>query len=375
MVIRGNPQLAKADLLSCVRSASMTLSAEALTIFEETERFAYENNTDVHVWSYLAIVMGTNQQLRSVLARKGCDSRIATALLVEQARGGPQSGMDKYEFLDQQPYSHEWNRSGDSRSSVIDGAINACKRHKRTDISAMDVIDAIFLAHEATFPAIENITWADNDLHTEYNTLSHFLGHYDKSLDVRVSEIRYELGLSELSFAKLSPAQHAPLAVQSAVLALLADHPSYQQNCFLMMPFAATAAHNSIAAVVRSAMLDLGFNVLRADDYAYSEDLLHNVEAYIFGCRFGVAIFERIVSDEHNANVALEIGYMYGLGKPVCLLKEQTVKKLPSDLIGRLYNEFDGQQPETSITQAIQRWLRDRPWYRTLSRSKISDRD
>ena len=69
--------------------------------------------------------------------------------------------------------------------------------------------------------------------------------------------------------------------------------------------------------------------------------MLWNILTYIYGCRFGIAVFERIEDEAFNPNVALEVGYMMGLGKPVCYLKERTLRTLHTDLVGQLYSEFD----------------------------------
>jgi nucleoside 2-deoxyribosyltransferase len=81
---------------------------------------------------------------------------------------------------------------------------------------------------------------------------------------------------------------------------------------------------------------------------------------YIYGCGLGVAIYERIESESFNPNVSLEIGYMLALEKPVCLLKEKTLKTLHSDLIGKLYQSFDVYKPSTSIPHALYKWLKDK---------------
>ena len=126
------------------------------------------------------------------------------------------------------------------------------------------------------------------------------------------------------------------------------------------MPFVPTKAHALIAETVRGALVARGFDVLRADDRAYSEDLFRNIEAYIHGCRFAVAVFDRILKDRHNVNVAIETGYCLALRKPLCLLKEKTVKKLPTDLVGRLYVEFDAQSIQETVPTALERWLTER---------------
>ncbi len=73
-----------------------------------------------------------------------------------------------------------------------------------------------------------------------------------------------------------------------------------------------------------------GITALRADDKDYHEDLFTNIVTYLYGCSFGIAVFERIETDDVNPNVSLEVGYMQGLRKPVCLLKDKTLRALHS---------------------------------------------
>ena len=102
-----------------------------------------------------------------------------------------------------------------------------------------------------------------------------------------------------------------------------------------------------------------GINALRADDKQYHEDLYWNVLTYIYGCNFGIAVFERLEDDLFNSNVALEVGYMRALSKPLCLLKDRTIATLQTDLIGKLYKSFDPQDPKSSIPPELRKWLTD----------------
>jgi hypothetical protein len=103
-----------------------------------------------------------------------------------------------------------------------------------------------------------------------------------------------------------------------------------------------------------------GITAVRADDKHYHDDLWPNVLTYIHGCGFGIAVFERLEQDEFNPNVSLEVGYLYGLGKPVCLLKDKTLKTLHTDLVGKLYRPFDPQNPKTTIPTELSKWLADK---------------
>ena len=126
------------------------------------------------------------------------------------------------------------------------------------------------------------------------------------------------------------------------------------------MPFRPTPQLKEVHDTIRLVLADDGFNVLRADDEIYAENVFTNIEVYMHGARFAVSVFERMGSDQHNANVALEMGYMLGMDKDVCLLKERTVAALPSDLQGRLYVEFDAFSISETISTSIRRWLRER---------------
>ena len=100
--------------------------------------------------------------------------------------------------------------------------------------------------------------------------------------------------------------------------------------------------------------------MVRADDKEYHSHLYFNILTYMHGCGIGIAIFERINSDDFNPNVSLEVGYMLAQGKPVCLMKDKTLKSLQSDLVGTLYRNFDPQDAEKTIENSVDQWLSDR---------------
>jgi hypothetical protein len=80
----------------------------------------------------------------------------------------------------------------------------------------------------------------------------------------------------------------------------------------------------------------------------------------LHGCGFGVSVFERIQQDNFNPNVSLEVGYMLALKKRVLLLKDQTLKALHTDLVGRLYRPFDVLDPGKTIPPQIEGWMEDK---------------
>lgn len=101
-----------------------------------------------------------------------------------------------------------------------------------------------------------------------------------------------------------------------------------------------------------------GLTVARADEKYYSSYLWENVQIYMSGCDYGIAVLENLYSDEMNPNVALEYGYMLAKGKRVLLLKEKSFKNIRGDLIGTLWQEFEFGDSE-SMKKAIHDWMVD----------------
>lgn len=135
---------------------------------------------------------------------------------------------------------------------------------------------------------------------------------------------------------------------------------SKPQNCgFLMMKYEDTPLPAELVKIIKDHFSTYGFNILRADDKSYSDDLLTNIRTYMHGCHFGVALFDRINSSYFNPNVSLEVGYMMSLEKPILFLKDKTLDSLHTDLVGKLYAEFDFQDPKPTLSRRIDKWLSD----------------
>ncbi len=129
---------------------------------------------------------------------------------------------------------------------------------------------------------------------------------------------------------------------------------------FLMMKYEDSKIQTEIRNIVKNYFGDKGIKLLRADDKWYAEDLLTNIKTYMHGCFFGVALFERINTDYFNPNVSLEIGYMMAMNKPILYLKDSTLTSLQTDLIGKLYHEYNFQSPEKTLPIVIDKWISDK---------------
>lgn len=136
-------------------------------------------------------------------------------------------------------------------------------------------------------------------------------------------------------------------------------YPNYRRCGFLIMRFAATKPYSRIVDAICEAARRHDLHILRADAHEFHADLLSNIKTYLHGCSFGIAVYDRIRTDEPNANVGFEVGYMIAMNKPVLLLKDETLPNLQADLAGKLYKGFDPHDPEGTIPPQLEKWLED----------------
>ncbi len=151
-----------------------------------------------------------------------------------------------------------------------------------------------------------------------------------------------------------------PAAIQESIVKFQADFPDPRKVGFIIMRFGGTTAHEGIETAIKEGLKKQGLVGVLARDKEYHDELYPNIQTYMHGCGFGIAIFERIERDDFNPNVSLEVGYMLGLKKPVLLLKDKTLPALHSDLVGHLYRAFDILHPEKTIPSLMTQWLEDR---------------
>jgi hypothetical protein len=138
------------------------------------------------------------------------------------------------------------------------------------------------------------------------------------------------------------------------------DYPRGQKIAFIIMQFGKTKVHEEIIKSIKEILLKYNIVALRADDKEYMDDLFQNVKVYLYSCDFGIAIYERILTNEFNPNVSLEVGYLLGMNKNVLLLKDKTLSTLNTDLTGRLYKEFDTDNVNETVKKSLEKWLSDK---------------
>lgn len=149
-----------------------------------------------------------------------------------------------------------------------------------------------------------------------------------------------------------------PAKIAEGIEKFKADH-SGKKTAFIMTSFSGN--HTTIIREIKKTLEENNIVGLIATDKEYEEDLFPNIQVYMYCCDFGIGVFTKIDNArEFNPNLSVEVGYMMGLGKNVCYLKEKQSSKLDTDLLSKLYKEFDALNLDTTLPQVIGKWLQDK---------------
>jgi hypothetical protein len=146
--------------------------------------------------------------------------------------------------------------------------------------------------------------------------------------------------------------------LQPSLDAFSEDHPSFEKNVFIAMRFRPGKQFLEIHDAIKTGLAKFGLKGLRVDDKTYPPDgdLWNNICVYMMGCRFGVCVFEEIDEREFNPNVPLEFGFMRAMNRQVLLMKDMRMPKLPSDMTGKLYRQFNTYEITSTIHEQISQW-------------------
>lgn len=168
---------------------------------------------------------------------------------------------------------------------------------------------------------------------------------------------------SEATFAEakhhLIPPELAPAAFQKGIARFLQGHP-FDRNVFGITRFPRSADDPVATAieVSRSMCASAGLEFHIASDQSVDDLLYGNVAAAMWACRYGIAIFEDRVGEGLKYNVAIEVGGMLVTGRRCLLMRDNTIKDMPSDLGGHIYQEVDISCP-SEIKDVLGQWLED----------------
>jgi hypothetical protein len=169
----------------------------------------------------------------------------------------------------------------------------------------------------------------------------------DKEIQERLRRQLRHLLNDVMDDVESSGAYGLPLEIYTSLKKFKIEYPDPAKAAFIMMDFAGTDKHKEIEKTLKETMMSLGVIALLAIPNEYHKSVLYNVLTYIYGCGYGIAVFDNIHGHKtgkqgyFNPNVAFELGYMSGLHKPICILKDHNLEHLPTDILGEIYTPFE----------------------------------
>lgn len=100
-----------------------------------------------------------------------------------------------------------------------------------------------------------------------------------------------------------------------------------------------------------------GLRFLLASQRALVDELWGNVAAHMWASNYGIAFFENRRGRGMNYNLVIEVGAMLMAGRRCLLLKDSSLERMPTDLVGFIYKSVDLDDP-TTVTNAVHEWAR-----------------
>ena len=134
---------------------------------------------------------------------------------------------------------------------------------------------------------------------------------------------------------------------------------SYETNVFIMMRYRDDEKYQLIESAIKSALSKYGLTSRLAKDRAFFDNLWDNIVFYMKNSKYGLSVFEEIDDREFNPNISMELGYLYALDRRCLLLKDKRMPRLPTDICGKIYKDFDTYDIEKSIQNKITEWCKN----------------
>lgn len=171
------------------------------------------------------------------------------------------------------------------------------------------------------------------------------------------------------------PSRTASSALYSPVQEFLKHHP-FDNNVMGLTRYprcndSLTDPVSKAISAVKCACADQGLEFHLASDEALVDDLWGNVQAHMWSCKYGIAIFENSINEGLNDNLLIEIGAMMMSGRRCVLLKDtSSIKRMPTDMAGLLYKDVDISSEESVYCKVTDWIIHDlRPARHSLSSS------
>jgi hypothetical protein len=159
------------------------------------------------------------------------------------------------------------------------------------------------------------------------------------------------------------PPSLAPPALIGPLHAFLSEYP-FERNVFGMTRFPGKPTNGELDPIepaleqAEAVCKRHGLVFHLASDRSIVDDLWANVAAHMWACRYGIAFFEARTERGLNYNLNIEVGSCLVLGRRLALLKDHSLKAMPTDLVGHIYKSVDLDDP-SSVEKALDAWIQD----------------
>lgn len=188
------------------------------------------------------------------------------------------------------------------------------------------------------------------------------------SSDIDLAMLNAEMaavGGSDLGHAHhpLIPPSMAPPELVGPLASFLEAHP-FDTNVFGMTRFPDEQDGvdpdpvGPALEVAQAACAAHGLEFHLASHRSIVDDLWSNVTAHMWAARYGIAFFEDRRDRGLNYNLTIEVGGMLVMGRRCALLKDESIDRMPTDLVGKIYRSINLDDVE-SISRSLHAWLRD----------------
>ncbi len=159
---------------------------------------------------------------------------------------------------------------------------------------------------------------------------------------------------------KLVPPEFAPPRWSTGIERLLKRFP-FDTNVFCMTRFPSEELepHDPLFEVVdavREVLESHGLTLHLASDRQADDDLMGNIGAHMWACKYGIGLLEARNGGTLNYNAVIELGSMIITGRRCAMLKDISAPNLPVDLSGHIYKSVDFDDVNT-VRIATQDWV------------------
>jgi hypothetical protein len=156
----------------------------------------------------------------------------------------------------------------------------------------------------------------------------------------------------------LIPPFLAPTGSAAGLSRILAVAP-FEKNVMLVTRFPKSPDDRfaSLISELRDAVAKHGLVLQVASDRIAEDTLWSNVVTHMWASKYAIVLMDSL-DGAPNPNVLIEIGGMLMTGRRCAILRDKSVPRMPTDLVGHIYKPTDLDDHVASI-RLVHQWIRD----------------